>query len=169
MASQCSAGALGGQDHCLSETCTGATATESGSTGRPRSLLTPSSPSGYGQLSAPYLAADEVIVRLILHPSRRKPIEYLASFTAKVQKMSDDTANSPPPAFPPTTCLPWPLSALLSYAVSSSPPLRNRASSTLFRRSCCRSMWTYSYLCSPRSATDPSLMGSCRWPRKDQS
>src|SRR6218665_3007085 len=85
----------------MSGPCTGPTGTRSGSTGKPGLLLILNSPSGYGPLSTPCLDVDKQTAHLILSFTAEN---YLASFQAKVQTIRDDTAGSPPPTFPSTTC-----------------------------------------------------------------
>src|ERR1043165_7042646 len=74
-------------------------------------------PSGYGPLSTPYLAADELIVRLILHPSRRKPISLRSRLKSKRSGTIPPTPHRRHFHLRPAACLPSPLSALLSYAI----------------------------------------------------
>src|SRR6218665_2088092 len=80
--------------------CTGHIATGRGSTGKPGLLLILNSPSGYGPHSTPCLDVDRSS-----NPPSFTAEDYLASFQAKVQTIRDDTADSPPPPFPSTTCI----------------------------------------------------------------
>src|SRR6218665_2076916 len=97
--------------------------------------------------------------------------DYLSAFTTKVLDVRKDTANSPPPVFPPTS---FDLSTLAPVTATNlrgsfSPLLRNPASLTLFLHPCCRSLSMSFSHSSPSSATTPSVKELCLRPRSDPS
>src|SRR6218665_2911099 len=94
--------------------------------------------------------------------------DYLSAFTTKVLDVQKDTANSPPPVFPPTsfdlsTLAPVTATDLRPLILSSAPksceldPLPTSLLSMSFSRS------------SPSSATTPSVKELCLRPRSDPS